>query len=135
MIFVDTNYFLRYILADIPSQYKVAQKLLQDGASNKIFLFTSTLVFFEIHWVLTSHYKKSKSEVINILNKILSLKFVKIANKEILVEGLKNFENTSLSFEDSYHLAYAVANKATALKTFDKRLQKEFTRSKETSSS
>ena len=52
MIFIDTNYFLRFLLADISSQHNQAKTIFKQAASGKISLFTSAVVIFEIYWVL-----------------------------------------------------------------------------------
>jgi len=60
MIFVDTNYFLRFLLKDIGKQHQKAKKLFEKAASGEIKLFTSMIVFFEIYWVLFSFYKRRR---------------------------------------------------------------------------
>lgn len=46
MIFVDTNYFLRFILKDNQVQYLKARQLFLDAAKGEIELISSTTVFF-----------------------------------------------------------------------------------------
>lgn len=125
MIFVDTNYFLRFFLNDVSPQYQKAKKIFQQGAKEEKKLFTNSVVFFEVYWVFTSAYKKSKKEVINILDKLLSLKFVQLEEREILQKTLQTFAKTNLELEDCYHLAYAHKKKATAFATFDKKIIKK----------
>ena len=62
MIFIDTNYLLRFLLKDIDSQYLEAKKLLLQAARGEKKVITSTIVFFELFWVLKSYYKKDKTE-------------------------------------------------------------------------
>jgi len=126
MTFVDTNYFLRFLLADNLAQHQKAKELFLLAAEGKKKLFTSLVVFFEIYWVLTSFYEKNKSEVAQILNNILKIEFLGIESKEILKEALNIYKKTSLDLEDAYNIVYAKSKKASEFKTFDKNLLKFF---------
>lgn len=125
MVFVDTNYFLRFLLKDIKEQAGKAAELFKKGALGKIQLFTSTIVFFEVYWVLSSSYAKKKSRVILLLLDILSMDFIHFENGSLLAETLHIFEKSALSLVDSFNLVYAQANNASSFSTFDRRLSKE----------
>lgn len=126
MIFVDTNYFLRFLLKDIDAQHKKAKSLFSRAALGKVKAFSSVLVFFEIYWVLASFYEKEKDELVEILNKILAMEFIKLGERPLLEEAVQTFANTTLELEDAYNLAYAKANQAANFKTFDQKLAKYF---------
>lgn len=126
MIFVDTNYFLRFLLKDVNQQHRQAKKLFIQAAIGKIRLFTSVIVFFEIYWVLASFYEKGKSEVVGILEDVLKMEFIDWENKEILDKAVKMFKRESLELEDVFNLVYARREKAIAVKSFDKKLEKAF---------
>ncbi len=123
MIFLDTNYFLRYLLNDISPQHLEAKNLFEKGAKGNVLLFTSTIVFFEIFWVLTTSYKKSKKEIIDILNNLLALPFIEVEERQILQDALSNYQNSNLEFEDCYNIAYAKNNNMLSFATFDKKLK------------
>ena len=128
MIFIDTNYFLRFLLNDISEQHNLVEKLFlkaSEGAEN---LLTSTIVFFEIFWVLSSYYQKEKSEIVNVLQKILKLTFIELQEREILLNSLILFNETNLDLEDCYNLYFAKLQKVDLFGTFDKKLEKEFTK-------
>ncbi len=124
MIFVDTNYFIRYLLGDIPSQSETAKALFLEGSEGKIKLFTSTIVIFEVFWVFTDFYKKTKEEVIEILFNVLSMNFIEIKERDIIRKAIEFYKEKNIEFEDCYNLAYAKANKMTRFATFDKKLSK-----------
>lgn len=128
MIFVDTNYFLRFLLKDQKIQHSTAKNLFIQAAKNEIELCTSLIVFFEIYWVLSSFYRKEKSELIEKLEGLLSFAFIHLQDREIFEQAVRIFKETSLDLEDAYNLVYASANKASEFKTFDKKLQKIFGR-------
>jgi len=135
MIFVDTNYFLRFLLSDIDEQNQLsdideqnqqAKKLFQSAALGKITLFTSLIVFFEVYWVLTSFYKKDKKEVARALKGVLEMSFIKIEERNLLPEVIGLFEKSDLGLEDTFNLAFAKKEKASSFKTFDIKLDKAF---------
>lgn len=126
MIFVDTNYFLRFLRNDTPKQTEEAKKLFFAAADGHIRLITSTIVVFEIYWVLSSFYGYKKMEVVSSLKGILSLRGVDIEDREVLDKAVDIYEETNLDFEDAYNLAYAKDRKVGEFKTFDRKLQKTF---------
>lgn len=128
MTFVDTNYFLRFLLKDVDSQHQKAKELFRRAVLGQEKLFTSVIVFFEIYWVLSSFYGKDKPELIETLRKILALEFIKLGQRELLEEALQTFSDTSLELEDAFNLAYAKNQQANRFQTFDKKLQREFRR-------
>jgi len=126
MTFVDTNYFLRFLLADVNEQHQKAKKLFEDAALGKVKLFTSTIVFFEIYWVLASFYKKDKKQLTKILSDLLLMSFVKLIERDLLKQALDVFAKSNLDLEDSFNLVYAKKKEMRIFKTFDKKLRKKW---------
>ncbi len=126
MIFVDTNYFLRFLLADNQEQSMEVKALFNKAAEGRIKLFTSIVVYFEIYWVLSSFYKQNKASAAITLEKILEMEFIFLEEREIFENALKIFGSSNLSLEDCYNLAFAKSRKATSFKTFDRKLGKYF---------
>ncbi|OGG22430.1 hypothetical protein A3D03_03755 [Candidatus Gottesmanbacteria bacterium RIFCSPHIGHO2_02_FULL_40_13] len=126
MIFVDTNYFLRFLIRDDEKHYLTARKLFEAGAMGKAKLFTCNLVIFELKWVLSSFYLKDKQEVIDILTNVLAMQFVDLAEKDMLMETVALFKNSTLEFEDCFNLFYAKSMEADSLATFDQKLNNKF---------
>lgn len=124
MTFVDTNYFLRFLLADVEAQHVQAKHLFTQGANGETALCTSLVVFLEIYWVLESFYGKRKSELISVLSDILAMRFIEFNERELCVKALNVFASAPISFEDSYNLVYASLLKASDFATFDKKLLK-----------
>ncbi len=124
MIFIDTNYFLRFLINDVPDQAESVSDFFKDSLRDNTELFTSELVIFELCWVLQSSLGKKKSELIVILKKILDMSFIVLEKREYLQEALVLFADTTLEFEDCYNLAIAKHKKAKKFATFDKKLQK-----------
>lgn len=126
MFFVDTNYFLRYLVQDNPKQQRIVEDLLLKAAKGKIELCTSSLVIFEIYWVLNSFYQLEKEDIITLLYRILNLKFINLPSRTRLIESLELYQKNSFSLEDAHHLIYAKSKKAKGFATFDQKLKKTF---------
>ena len=123
MIFVDTNYFLRFLLKDDEQQYLIVRKLFIESARRKIKLVTSLVVFFEVVWVLKSSYGKDKKSMVETLFNMLKLDF-EIPEKYQIIESLSLFQKTNLSLEDCYNLVFAKNINSSEFKTFDSKLDK-----------
>ena len=126
MIFVDTNYFLRFFLADSEEQFREVKSLFNQAAEGRVKLFTSIIVYFEIYWVLSSFYKQNKASITTTLEQILEMEFISLEEQEVLEVALKIFAGSNLSLEDCYNLAFAKSRSAKVFKTFDKKLSKYF---------
>lgn len=124
MTFIDTNFFLSFLVRDDPEQHKEAVKLFEEGAQGKKELFSSTIVFFEVNWVISSFYEKTKNETIEILKNLLSMRFINFFERKTLESALDLFVAEKISLEDSYNLSFAGENKATSFATFDQKLKK-----------
>lgn len=125
MIFVDTNFFLRFLLKDVSSQFLIARELFLRASRKEVKLTTTLLVFFEIVWVLRQSYSKNKIALINVLEKILKLN-IEIKEKKLLFQALNMFKKSTLTLEDCYNLAFSQQEVIEEFKTFDKKLLKSF---------
>ena len=124
MNFVDTNYFLRFLLSDVDKQHQEAKELFQKASSGKVKLFTSLIVFFELYWVLSSFYKKDKENIVNVLNRVMAMSFIEVQNRDLLEESLDIFSRENIELEDAFNIAFAEYTGAEEFKTFDRRLNK-----------
>jgi predicted nucleic-acid-binding protein len=122
--FLDTNYFLRFLIKDNQSQYLKAKKILHQANQGKTQVFSSIIVFFEINWVLNSFYQQKKKEIISVLDKILQLPAVKFENHNLLTKSLEIFRQSSLELEDCYNFVYSQKFKKLEFLTFDQKLKK-----------
>ena len=125
MIFVDTNYFLRFLLKDIETQYLEAKNLFLLVGKSDIKLLSSVVVFFEVFWVLRSSYGKDKESLVVTLDKLLKLN-VEFDRHQLLVSSVNLFKKMNLSLEDCYNLVFAKEQDVESFKTFDLKLAKAF---------
>lgn len=124
MTFVDTNYFIRFLIKDILQQHKKAKDLFEKGIAGEVKLYASVVVFFELFWVFSSYYEKNKNEVIDILQKVLKMDFIQLENRKLLMESLDLFKESSLKFEDCYNVTLSKQLKCNDFATFEKKLSK-----------
>lgn len=125
MIFIDTNYFLRFLLKDIETQYAEAKNLFLLAGKSDAKLLSSTVVFFEVFWVLRSTYGKDKQALLSTLDKLLKLS-VEFDEHQLLVNSVNLFKKINISLEDCYNLVFARERDVKSFKTFDLKLAKAF---------
>lgn len=122
--FIDTNYVLRLLLKDTADQYEISYQLFKKAALGEIEIYTSTVTFFEVYWVLKSNYEYDKSRCTHELIKIINMKFFNIENRQVIEKALKLFSDTTLSLEDCFNVFYLKQYPDSQFATFDKKLQK-----------
>lgn len=125
MIFIDTNYFLRFLLSDVDLQFKEVKEFFLKSADGKYEIFTSTIVIFEVYWVILGQFKKDKTKVITVLKKLLNFQFIEIENYDLISRALDIYKDSNLGLVDCYNLVYAKNKNASDFKTFDKDLIKK----------
>jgi len=99
--FVDSNIFLRVLLRDEERSFNDCLKFLNKIKKGEINALTSNLVLAEINWILLRIYKLQKSEIIEGLVSILSLKNLKIRDKFQPQFAIKIYNNFPVKFIDA----------------------------------
>ena len=117
MKYLDTNLILRYLIND-PEAERV-EKLLKSSDE----LFLPDVVFAEIVWVLKSFYKWEKSKILAVTTGLLKLNSIK-ANKNLLLNSIKLFENYNIKYVDAYIAASMYKNKTKLIYSFDRDFDK-----------
>ena len=117
---VDTNFILRYLLADNKLQYQKAKDIFDLVREGKAQVKLEQAVFVEIIFVLSSFYEVPKEKIINIMNSFLSYKGID-ADKELLNKALDIYGNNNIHIVDSIIIAKSRLQNLEAL-TFDKKL-------------
>jgi predicted nucleic-acid-binding protein len=121
MIFVDTNIFTRLFVKDDARQHEIAKDLFKQAQDGKVALVTGHPVFFELAWVLSYTYKVSNSEIMDILESILSFGGLKVSDREHIADAISLARATNSSFADSYMAASLHRLQAKEVATFDKK--------------
>ena len=117
---IDTNYLIRFLTNDIPSQ---AQKTKQIITKHQVFI--PTIVFAETVYILNNHYQVKKNKI---FSTFLSLfKQPNITHPPFILQAINIYNQENISFYDCLILAESIEKKLP-LKTFDQKLQKAFKR-------
>jgi len=116
----DTNFILRYLLADDPAMFAKAQEVFNQARSGQITLIIEQTVFTEVVFVLSSFYKVPKDKIIQTLAELLAYKGIN-GEKEVLSLALDYYRRYAIHVVDCLLLAKAKLT-CTPVLTFDKKL-------------
>ena len=120
---LDTNYILRFLLNDIPSQVKIIKDKFLLAKEGKINITVPYIVFLELDFALSKIYQFSKDKIVDKLLSIIASPYLDIEKRNILLQALSFFSKTNISFVDSVLLVEA-RQTGKQLLTFDKKLKK-----------
>ena len=120
MIGIDTNVLVRYIAQDDPGQSKRASRLIEEECSAAIPGFISLVVLVELVWVSESCYGAERSEVAEMVRRILSIRQLAVQDTEIAWKALRLFESSKADFADCLVERMATAAGCSTVMTFDK---------------
>ena len=119
---IDTNFILRYLLADNQEQYQIAKTFFQNVKSGKIRAYLEQAVIMEVIFVLSSYYKVPRDRIVNVLNNFLRYKGLVINEKEIIIKALEIYITTKLHIVDSLLAAKSIVSNLNIM-TFDNELK------------
>lgn len=111
MIALDTNVLVRLLMNDAPKQTAASLRVL-DGGERVLLLDT---VLLETVWVLQSVYEASREDVLEALQRILS---IATPQSRMASQALDWFRE-GMDFADALHLATATAARCGTLVSFD----------------
>lgn len=121
--FIDTNIFLRFLLADNPRQYNLARQIFLNAGKGQISLWTSTAVVLELVWTLQSFYKLDRINIQEKISSLIVLDGLKTENSDLLLSALDLFVKKNVDFIDAYN--FCLARKAgKKIISFDKDFDK-----------
>lgn len=123
-MFVDTNIFLRFLLADNRRQSPRCQKLFAAAGKGKIKLITSEIVIAEIAWVLSSFYQETRPGVAEKLREILLFKGLEIPNRDVLTLAVQKFESQNIDFIDAFIYALLIKYRVKKIYSYDQDFDK-----------
>lgn len=121
-IFLDTNFLLRYYLKDNQQQFEDCKELILQIEEGKFKVYTSSIVFLEISYVLKSVYKLPFSDITEVLDSILTIRGITIVDKTNTKIALQFYKKYKVKFTDC--LIASQLPKNTILVSFDEELSK-----------
>ncbi len=92
-VYFDTNFLLRFYLADIPAQASKAKRMIQAARQGAILLVTDLIVICEMVWVLDSYYGLEKKEISEKMTNLYRTPGVVVINGDILPDALTIYED------------------------------------------
>lgn len=117
----DTNFILRYLLADNPEMFSKAKEIFNEVHAGESTIILEQAVFTEVIFVLSSFYKVPKAKIAQILSELLAYKGIKSSEKGALSLALAYYNKFNLHIVDCLVLAKAKISGQSML-TFDRKL-------------
>jgi len=121
MLCIDANIILRYILEDNTELSLKAKNIISDNIVE-----TPIEVLCEVVFVLTRVYSIARKDIADTLLDFYENTNCILSHREAIIKGIEYFGNQNLDFVDCILAGYYEAEN-TAVKTFDKKLEKLLT--------
>lgn len=118
--FLDTNVFLRYFANDDPVKSLAALALLQRVERGEEHVITTPIVVFEVVFTLQRSYKIPKEVIRREVGKILSLRDLQLADRELCQNALNLYADQNIAFADAYHAIWMQRAGVTEVYSWDK---------------
>ena len=99
-VFIDSNVWLRFVLADNEEIYRQCREFFLRVEEGKIRPYTSTIVLIEIYFVLVSVYKIPPRSAIRDLEKILAARGLTLVEKTNFQKALVLHKKISIKLTD-----------------------------------
>lgn len=123
-VFFDTNFLLRFYLADIPSQASKAQRMVEAAIEGALLLVTDLIVVCEMVWVMDSYYALEKEDIFEKITNLYETPGIIVLDGEILPAALALYLERNIDFTDAIIGAKAIKHNIRYLASFDKKHMK-----------
>ena len=123
MIGLDTNVLVRYIAQDDQVQSSQATDLIESLSSDSPG-FIAMVSIVEMVWVLQSCYQSTKSEIVSVIETILSTKELVVERADVIWQALRRFSDSKADFADCLIERCANAAGGEYTVTFDQKAAK-----------
>ncbi len=121
--FVDTNFFLRFVLKDNLSQWRIADNYFQEARSEKIRLVFLTEIILEIEYVIRKVYKLNRKIIFKYLSTLLAINSIEVPDREVLRKALLFYLEKNIDLIDVILFLKAKSQESTVL-SFDRDLKR-----------
>ena len=119
--FVDTNVFLRHLLADHPEQSPRALALFRAVEAGGRSVWTTHLVVAELVFVLQGqHYQLPRPQIASLLLSLFDLPHLKVPQKAVLRRAFELYLEHTIDFIDCYHAAFVLHRTGSEVISFDR---------------
>lgn len=121
MIGLDSNVLVRYLAQDDAAQAALATALIETQCTAERPGFIGLVVLAEVVWVSESRYGASRTDVAEIVKRLLSIRQLSVQDAEVVWRALRQFEASRADFADCLILQSAEAAGCEKTVSFDKR--------------
>lgn len=119
MIGLDTNVLVRYLTQDDAEQFQEAAALLQGLEQQRRSAHLSSITLCETVWVLARAYKIERTQIVEMLDKLLDTSLFVISDKDAVREAVQLYRSGKGDFAD-YLVGVCSRNAgSTTVATFD----------------
>jgi predicted nucleic-acid-binding protein len=120
---IDTNVLIRFFMDDDTGQAEVARRLLETSQDQREPLLIVPHVFCELVWVLQASFRLARTEVADILQKILVREVFVFEREQAIKGALRRYRQGRADFPDYLIGEIAAASGCRDTVTFDKALK------------
>ncbi|WP_017316507.1 PIN domain-containing protein [Mastigocladopsis repens] len=120
---LDTNILVCYLVQDDLKQGRFAAEYIQQVKASGETCFINNIVLCELVWVLKSSYKLSRSEIIDVLEKILRTDAFDFENREAVWWSVQQIKKGKADFSDYLIMKLNEQAGCSETATFDAKLQ------------
>ncbi|NQV72612.1 type II toxin-antitoxin system VapC family toxin [bacterium] len=124
MIGVDTNILVRFVTKDDVKQTKLAEHLLQTICTSDNPGYVNSAVLVEVLWVLKRFYGASKENLIRLVEQLLIINQLELANRDAVEQALQLYRDSKADFADCLILSLNLKAGCEVSFTFDKAASK-----------
>jgi predicted nucleic acid-binding protein len=122
--FLDTNIFLRHLLADHPQQSPAATAYLARIEHGEVQARTADTVIFEAVFTLEKFYRQPKSRIRDALLPLIELSGLILPGKRRYRRAFDLYADRNLPFADAYHAALMESLDISQIVTFDRHFER-----------
>jgi predicted nucleic-acid-binding protein len=119
MIGLDTNILMRYLVQDDPVQSPRATEIISQQLSEEAPGFVSLVTILEVYWMLKSVFRRSRQDLANDIEKVLSADTLEIQNEQEVYNAVIALRTGSGSFEDALVGSLGIWRGCSSTLTFD----------------
>jgi predicted nucleic-acid-binding protein len=97
---VDTNILVRYVVNDDPKQAAMVENLWVECETNQEAIFIPVLALCELMWVLGRLYGQTKPQLMEVLEKLLTVGFFRFEQESAVRLSLEHCRRGKATFPD-----------------------------------
>ena len=118
---LDTNVLVRYLVQDDPKQAARAVRFIETSCTEERPCYIGTIVLCELAWVLESNYRQTRAEIAVVIEKLLQIGQLEVANPNVVWRALSDYRKSNVDFPDHLLARFNESAGCDSTVTFDKK--------------